>query len=110
MPHCYIEYSQGVEKISDIDALQLTVFEVAEASNLFRSELIKVRSEMFANYKIDQSFTGFVHVCVKLLEGRTIEGKTHFSNEIFNALQAILPESISLTVELQEIERATYCM
>ncbi len=108
MPHCIIEYAQDVERRVPVDRLLEAVHQGALASGLFREEDIKTRALSYRHYRVGRARTDFVHVTVRLLSGRTAEQRAALSQSVLNALQGLGLTMISLTVEVQEIERESY--
>ncbi|MFT7388377.1 MAG: 5-carboxymethyl-2-hydroxymuconate isomerase [Candidatus Endobugula sp.] len=125
MPHCIIEYASALTSITSPEALIQSVHSGAVNSGLFNVADIKLRAIPFDHYmsgaqKFDAalltsspSMKGngnlpFIHVCVKMLSGRTPEQRHHLSKSILEALSRLPLPSISLTVEVVEIEAQSY--
>ena len=104
MPHCIIEHSNDLEGQQLINA----VFEGTLASGLFDQQDIKTRSLAFTHYQSARSRQSFVHVSAKLLDGRTLEQRATLSQAILVQLQQLQLSAVSLTVEVLEIEKASY--
>ncbi|WP_128163325.1 5-carboxymethyl-2-hydroxymuconate isomerase [Vibrio chagasii] len=106
MPHCIIEHS------STIDGQQLNqkVFLGAMESQLFSptGEDIKVRSLAYQHYQTGELKEDFVHVSVRILSGRQESDKVRLSESILNQLLTLSLSSASLTVEIIDIDRASY--
>ena len=104
MPHCIIEHSD------DLDSQQLisAVFEGTLASGLFSEQDIKTRTQAFAHYQSARSRQSFVHVTTKILDGRNLQQRSMLSQAILDQLQQLQLAAVSLTVEVLEIEKASY--
>ncbi|WP_192891471.1 5-carboxymethyl-2-hydroxymuconate Delta-isomerase [Vibrio bathopelagicus] len=106
MPHCIIEHS------STINGHQLNqkVFLGAMESQLFSptGEDIKVRSLAYQHYQTGEEKEDFVHVSVRILSGRQESDKVRLSESILNQLLTLSLSSASLTVEIIDIDRASY--
>jgi len=116
MPHAIIEYSQSLaesakHKISP-ESLMASVFDGAKHSKLFDAADIKVRTIAFEHHLSGEipetNDRPFIHVTMKILSGRTLEQRTHLSECVMAALEQLKLESLSLTVEILDIEKASY--
>ncbi len=108
MPHCVIEYSKGIEKIVHPSKLMDAVFKGALQSNLFEADDIKTRAISFEHAQLGSKAKAFVHVTARILSGRNLKEKKGLSNQILKHLRTMNLNSISLTVEVTEIERESY--
>ena len=104
MPHCIIEHSDDLDQQQLINA----VFEGTLASGLFEEQDIKTRTLSFTHYQSARSRQSFVHVTSKLLDGRSLEQRSILSQAILDQLQQLQLSAVSLTVEVLEIEKASY--
>ena len=86
------------------------VFSAAASSGLFEPDGrdIKVRAVAYDHYLTGPSKGDFVHVTVRLLAGRTTEQKMRLSQTVLAQLQALALPHCSLTVEIVDIDRASY--
>lgn len=107
MPHCIVEHSETFES----DLLVHRVFSGALNSGLFEADGsdIKVRASSYSSYLIGQKKTDFIHVALKILAGRTHEQKSLLSNTILGELVALDFKDTSITVEVVDIDRDSYC-
>jgi len=108
MPHCIIEYSKDLEKTIDPSQLLTAVYLGALSSKLFASDDIKSRTLSFEHFQCGTIKSSFVHVTTKILSGRTLEQRTMLSNSILAELRNLDFSSTSLTVEVVDIEKASY--
>ncbi len=106
MPHCIIDYSQGID--ADIDELMAAVHQGAMDSGLFPEYDIKTRAVEFAQHRTGQTRDSFVHVAVHLLDGRSDAQKTALSEAVLARIEPLLPGVISVGVEICDIHRASY--
>ncbi len=106
MPHCVIEHS------ADIDGLVLLkpVYDGTLASGLFDAsgKDIKVRAIAYDNYKVGEMLASFIHVSLKILSGRSDEQKSMLSEAVLSELQQLAISDSSMTVEVLDIDRASY--
>jgi 5-carboxymethyl-2-hydroxymuconate isomerase len=108
MPHAIIEYAQSLTSQLDPKTLMTSVFDGAVNSALFDEADIKVRAMAFEYHQSGKSVDHFIHVTMKLLSGRTLEQRAYLSTCVMAELETLHLESLSLTVEVMEIERASY--
>lgn len=108
MPHFIIEYSKDLKSELDPLALLRSVYDSALESSLFSEDDIKVRAIAFEHYCVGRSRQNFVHVTIRMLSGRNLEQRTSLSDLILVKLNQMLSGSISVTVEVSEIEKASY--
>jgi 5-carboxymethyl-2-hydroxymuconate isomerase len=108
MPHCIIEYSTEIETSVKPAQLINAVYQGALTSGLFDHNNIKTRSIAFDSYQTGSIKKAFVHVTVKIFSGRNLEQKKTLSNLILSQLKTIDFPSISLTVEVVEMEKESY--
>jgi len=114
LPHCIIEYSQELAQEVDVNLLMKATFQGAEQSALFTANDIKVRAIAYDHFyseiieKLNNSQQRFIHVCCKILSGRTLEQKNNLSKTILSALTCLNINSVSISVEIFDIERESY--
>ncbi|MCP4982768.1 MAG: 5-carboxymethyl-2-hydroxymuconate Delta-isomerase [Gammaproteobacteria bacterium] len=108
MPHCIIDYSAEVAEQIDIDALLAAVHDGAMDSALFPEYDIKVRALAFRDHRTGQTRDSFVHVALHLLDGRSDEQKTMLSECVLGRIEPLLPEVVSVSVEILDIHRESY--
>jgi len=108
MPHCIIDYSQQLEQQVDIQLLVKTVFIGTEKSELFDVEQIKVRAQAFKHYQVGVSNQGFIHVCTKILDGRTMEQKQKLTESIIKQINTLMLNQCVITVEVQDLDSKAY--
>lgn len=106
MPHCIIECSATL----DGDMLTSKVYQGTLDSMLFEPDGsdIKVRALAYHSYIVGGFKSDFVHVTVKILSGRSLLQKTVLSKSIQTKLSELDLVSCSITVEVVDIERASY--
>lgn len=106
MPHNIIEYSPSVEK--HINTIMNAVHQGTAASGLFKDNDIKTRAISYSHYNLGPESDSFIHVCCKILSGRNAEQKTALSHFILKELTELKLSNISLTVEIVDIDSASY--
>lgn len=108
MPHCIIEYSQQLEPtITPADLLN-AVYRGALQSELFTPDDIKVRTHPFQHHLSGETTLDFIHVSIRILSGRDEAQKKQLSHLVLQQLEALPVATISLTVEILDIDRDSY--
>ena len=109
MPHCVIEYSENLSEKLDIKKLMIGLNEVMSNSNLFDLDSIKIRALSYKDFLLSNKYASFIHITIKILQGRNQTQKTQLANEIHKYfIEQIGDSSISLTTEIFEIEKESY--
>jgi len=109
MPHCIIEHSEDV--LSSVNQQQLidTVLTGAKRSELFELDHIKLRTQSYEYYqKGDVKQAGFIHVTLRILEGRTEEQRQELSEKVLSEFDGLSLKHVTITVEIVEMETASY--
>ncbi|WP_299875956.1 5-carboxymethyl-2-hydroxymuconate Delta-isomerase [uncultured Cocleimonas sp.] len=109
MPHCIIEHSEDV--LSSVNQQQLidTVLTGAKKSALFELDHIKLRTQSYEYYqKGDVKQAGFIHVTLRILEGRTEEQRQELSEKVLSEFDGLSLKRVTITVEIVEMETASY--
>lgn len=106
MPHCIIEYSKDIE--IEPARLMSVVFKSTLKSTLFKEHHIKTRTLAFENYQKGACKENFIHVCAKILMGRTLQQRSMLSQSILDGLVSLDLQSVTITVEVIEMEKASY--
>jgi 5-carboxymethyl-2-hydroxymuconate isomerase len=106
LPHCIIEHSDAL----DATALLKAVFAGASQSALFEpgDTDIKVRAQAYQQHISGAQHRDFIHVQLRILSGRNLEQKQHLSQSVLNQLLKLELTSCSHTVEVFDIDRASY--
>jgi 5-carboxymethyl-2-hydroxymuconate isomerase len=108
MPHCIIEYSKEIEKFVEPVKMINAVYKGAMESGLFDENNIKTRSVAYDSYQTGSIKKAFVHVMVRIFSGRNLGQRKTLSGLIMAQLKTLGFPSISLTVEIIEIEKESY--
>ena len=108
MPHCIIEYAKDLEGSLQIPRLIEAVHAGAFKSGLFEEDDIKTRATGYEHYQTGTGDLPFVHVTVRILSGRNQQQKADLAKHILAGLKQLKQPSVSLTVEVCDIERETY--
>ncbi len=108
MPHCIIEYSQKLESSLDIKALVQCVHSSTLASGLFSEQAIKSRAIAYEHYQTGGSDGPFIHITIRLFDGRTGEQKAALSRAVLDDVIGQMKDVGSVTVEIVDIDKASY--
>jgi len=108
MPHCLIEYSQNLTQQQPVQNLLEAVFDGVGKSGLFDRSHIRVRAMAFADFLLVSSDQAFVHVTIRLHQGRSPEQRKQLSAEVLQALLTLHFNHTSITVETVEMDTASY--
>lgn len=108
MPHCIVEYSEGLERRIEPARLIAAVYQGALKSGLFEDHDIKTRAMVFNQYQTGAEKSEFIHVVLKLLSGRIVEQRNMLSGLVLEELASLGLTSVSLTVEVCELEKGSY--
>lgn len=108
MPHCVIEYSQNLEQeVPPMDWME-AVQTACIKSALFQSNDIKIRAFPCKHFITGGVQDAFVHVTIRMLQGRSAEQKTTLSEDVLTALCSFAVKQVSLSVEIIEMDNQTY--
>ena len=108
MPHCIIEYSNGIEKYITPQLIIDAVYKGALTSDLFEDEDIKTRAIAYDYYQTGALKKEFVHVTLKILTGRNLTQKIKLSELVIHQLEKIDFQSTVITIDIVEMEKDTY--
>lgn len=111
MPHCSIEYTPNV--LAQMDQVELLhiAHEVMLNSGLFGAADVKTRAHKVHDFilgELPHGQSGFIHIIIYLLSGRTVEQKHALTLSMAQALRVKLPDLSSITVDIRDMARDTY--
>lgn len=108
MPHCIIEYSKTLNSKVEAGKLIEVVHRGVLESGLFEANHIRIRATVYEDHVIGYPVKDFIHVTLKILSGRNQQQKKDLTGLVLGELDKMGLTSISLTVEVIDIERDTY--
>ncbi len=108
MPHLVVEHSADIANHQNMSDLCKTLYDTALRSGEFDAPTIKVRAISCAASYIGTEPQSFAHVTLHLMAGRDTKTKSRLTQTILNALETSLPDVGSLTVDIKDIDPATY--
>lgn len=117
MPHIIAEYSSDLseEKIINAQKEIQNFMSQIEGAN-FASEACKIRGNSFNKYHnglIDESGSSFIHLTIKILEGRSNEIKEILAKGAAKILQEFVSQNqqkqrFDISVDIADMDRAFY--
>ena len=108
MPHIIVEYPEQAMADADIPAILLAVHNSVVASELYKAHQIKTRAYSFKEYTYAGGNDPYIHVQARICSGRDDDNRNRLSQVILTGLQALdLPISV-ITVEVVDMDRASY--
>lgn len=108
MPHCIVEYSKPIESQLTPAKLLDTIFSATAASGLFDVSHIKVRALAFDHFQLAGPCADFIHITVRLHQGRTDAEKKQLSQLMLAEIVQLELNSVAITVELLDMHTASY--
>ena len=110
MPHMVVSYAKSLEDKVNLQELVQAVWDASDKTGLFKPEAIKVRAFPVDYYLTANTDKPFVHVDAKLFVGRTDEQKQDMIKTLFDAVDGVVDESVKVSVEAIDMDKANYLM
>ena len=109
MPHCIIEHSEDLLKSITPRKLIESVLNGAKKSELFQLNHIKLRTQSYEYFqKGDVEQASFIHVTLRILQGRTIAQRQGLSEWVLQEFEVLALKQVTITVEIVEMETSSY--
>lgn len=108
MPHIVVEYSMDCIERSVIPKLMADLHGAAVATDIMRSEDVKIRLIACREYLVGGKASSFCHLTVRLLAGRQPDQKEHLSNTLRSILVTCLPAVSHISVEYRDMDPMSY--
>ncbi len=109
MPHIIVEYAGHLDETHCMTGMCQTLFDAAVSCGVFPdTTAIKVRAIPCPFSRIGTEPQSFAHVTIRLLAGRDDAVKANLTQIILAALDQALPDVGSLSVDIKDIDTATY--
>lgn len=109
MPHIVIEYAKDIKDLN-AKSLSAAAYNGAAQSGLFADLYdIKVRATAYEDYSVGQTQDTFIHITVKLLQGRSDEQKASLTQLILDQVIALNYTVENISVEALDINTKAYC-
>ncbi len=108
MPHCVVEYSDTLESQVSAKKLLAAVYDSTLQAGLFEKSHIKVRALAYQHFQSGAQSPAFVHVTIRMHQGRSSEQKKQLSDTVLAGLVALELTAVSITVETVDMHTASY--
>lgn len=110
MPHAILDYSANLAPHIAQKTLLIQIHRFVLDCGLFNPADVKSRAFMATEYLVGEKGTDghYAHLRVYILEGRTPEQKLSLSQPLFDLLRAALPADTSVTVDIRDLDKASY--
>ena len=115
MPHILLETTADLPENSAIpDILEALTAKLASYDTI-DSKSLKAYHGLRSNWAMGEGApAGFAHCCVQILSGRPLDLRRDIAQGMYDELRRHFAESIracevSITLELREMDRETYC-
>lgn len=106
MPHLIFEHSSALD--AHLPALMSSAADAAASTGIVRAEDLKLRALPYTQYQLAVPGQQFVHLSVRLLEGRSGPQKRQLAETLRAVLVEHLPEVYSLSVEIIDMHAESY--
>ncbi len=108
MPHIVAEYSNNIENdITNCGVLGLIHKAIADIG-LFSPEAVKSRSIAYDSYILPEGDISFLHITISILSGRSVEQRDEISKSIFFIANDSAISIDKISVDINEMDAATY--
>ena len=113
MPHISLEYTENIQTIIKSDLFDKLITIIIQAAEV-KYENCKSRSVTIKDYYIGskKNNEGFVHLEIKILEGRTEKIKNKIAQKSLKTLKSYFKNTkvhnIQYSVEIQEMKQGNY--
>lgn len=108
MPHFVVHSNKEFIERNDPDKIIQCVYQQALASTLFSKSIIKVRILPFEHSYVQGDDQDLIHIVAWIMAGRTDGQKALLAESIVKSLKVIFPELPTLSVDIRDINPATY--
>jgi 5-carboxymethyl-2-hydroxymuconate isomerase len=111
MPHLIVEYSANLDRAVDIPALVTAVHQAALETGVFPIGGLRTRAERRDVFVVADAYpeNGFVHVQLRMAQGRAPDVRQKAAEHVFNAVKAATASAfagrpLGLTLEVVEMD------
>ena len=108
MPHLIIEYSEQQAGPEQVEQMLDAVHRAANQTGLFEENHIRVRAVAYPHSLLGGTSGHFLHTQCRIHVGRSDEQKRDLSEVVLRALRGLGWAAQSITVEVVDMDRATY--
>lgn len=108
MPHCLIEYSTPLTNRISRQQLLETVHHTVTQSDLFDTSNVRSRLIAFDDFILGATQSTFIHVTIRLFQGRGDAQKAELNQQVAEAIQAIVGGDVLISCECVDIHTPSY--
>jgi len=108
MPHCTIEHANDLTDIVSPEEMMDAALKAMQSSELFEVNDIKIRTKEYAYFQRGEDRENFIHVTLKILDGRSLMQKKDLSFLMLKAIDELPVYGVDVSVEVQEMDSKTY--
>ncbi|MEW5423238.1 5-carboxymethyl-2-hydroxymuconate Delta-isomerase [Amorphus sp. 3PC139-8] len=108
MPHLVLEYSDTLDPAPDVAVMMRSLCDAVVETGIVRRADLKARAIPYADFLLDDGSTGFVHLTLSLLEGRTPEKKEALAIACRAALVETCPQADAISVDVRDMDATAY--
>jgi 5-carboxymethyl-2-hydroxymuconate isomerase len=109
MPHFILDCSEEILVSHSVETILKYLHQVANHTELFDENDIKVRINPFKTYLVGAKKQAFIHVFAHIMEGRTDEEKANLSKMMVKRLSIMFPGVEHIAMNVSEFSKASYC-
>jgi 5-carboxymethyl-2-hydroxymuconate isomerase len=107
MPHLVCEYSSD-HSPAVVRELLHALHGAAASTEIVKGKDLKIRGRPYDEYIFAGKIQSFFHLGLYLNAGRTMEQKRVLSRSLLHVLTNRLPETVSVSVDIRDMERGCY--
>ncbi len=108
MPHLVIEYSDSLDPAPDIAAMMQSLCDAAAGTGVVRRADLKLRAAPYSRFLLNDGSSGFVHLTLSLLEGRTPDQKEALAIACRAAMVETCPQADAISVDIRDMDAHAY--
>lgn len=108
MPHFVIHTDTAFLSDKDAKHLMRTVIDEAKSTGLFPTSVVKSRIIPFEHSLMEGEEQDLLHIVAWIMGGRTTEQKKSLADRIVLCLEGLYPELNTISIDVRDIDPATY--
>lgn len=110
MPHIIVEYSKNLDVI--MPELLIALRDALGELDGIEPDRLKLRAIGYTHCIVGNKGAGadMLHICLQLLSGRDVPTRTLYGQALHKVLKAYAPQGCSVTLEVRDMDRETYCL
>ncbi len=108
MPHFIIEHGNALGSEAELQKAMQTVANCVQDYNFMEAKNVKVRVLPFTHFLALDGRSSFIHITVRILEGRTDEMKTQISTSLRDAFVQAFEKVQSISIDIVDMNARCY--